>query len=890
MIAETIGHYRITGKLGAGGMGEVYRAKDTKLDREVAIKILPESVASDPDRLARFEREAKVLAALNHPNIAQIYGVEDRALVMELVEGETLKGPLPVETALHYARQIAEALEAAHEKGIVHRDLKPANVKVTPEGVVKVLDFGLAMAVDGPAPTGDAKISLTLTMRATQAGMIMGTAAYMSPEQARAQAVDRRSDIWAYGAVLFEMLSGKPAFQGESVTDILASVVKLDPEWSALPPSTPPVIVRLIQRCLKKDRKQRLQAIGDARITIEEYSADPTSGREGLQPTETRRTARLPWAIGIAALAFIGIAGWASWWRATRVVEPVLKPLVRLDVDLGPSVSFSSPGNGATAILSPDSTRLVYVSQSRLFTRRLDQLQAVELPGTEGAFAPFFSPDGQWVAFFAPGKLKKVAVENGSAIALCSVVNGRGGSWGEDGNIIAALSASGLSRIPASGGPPISVSEPDQGEASHSWPQVLPGGDAVLLTGSAASLGAFDAANIEVLSLRDHRRKTLVRGGTCARYLPSSSRSGYLVYTNRGTLFAVPFGLDRLELTGTPVPIVQDVAYSPTSGFAQYSFTRDGSLVYRSGAGSTLFTMQWLSGSGKPQPLLSKPRAYYRPKLSPDAHRILLEVIESSGSDLWIYDEQRDNMTRLTFGGETKYPAIWSPDGRYVVFGKFGGMFWMRADGAGTPQPLTRSTNVQVPWSFTADGKRLAFLEATTTTAYDIWVAPLEEDNNGLRATKPEVFLQTTFDERHPSFSPDGRWLAYDSNESGRTEVYVRSYPDKGGKWQVSSNGGGYPEWSRNSREIFFRSEGNRIMVASYEVKEDSLTASKPRQWSDRQLADIGQNRNFDLAPDGKRVVALMPAEGAVAPTSQNHMIFLLNFVDELRRRAPVGK
>jgi Tol biopolymer transport system component/predicted Ser/Thr protein kinase len=882
-----LGPYEILQPLGAGGMGEVYRAKDTKLDREVAIKILPESFANDPDRLARFEREAKVLAALNHPNIAHIYGVEDRALVMELVEGETLKGPLPVETALHYAKQIADALEAAHEKGVVHRDLKPANVKVTPEGVVKVLDFGLATAVDTPAPSGDAAISPTLTMRATQAGMILGTAAYMSPEQARAQAVDRRADIWAFGAVLFEMLSGKQAFEGDSVTDILASVVKLDPDWSALPPSTPPAIVRLIQRCLTKDRKQRLQAIGEARIAIEKYLADPTSGNEASQPTEPHATSTLPWAIA-AVLVLIGIAGWVAWRRATRVVEQALRPLVRLDVDLGPDVSLNSY-SGADVILSPDGQRLVFVSRGRLFTRRLDQPNAIELGETEGAYAPFFSPDGQWVAFFAQGKLKKVALEGGTAIALCSASAGLGGSWGEDGNIIAALNALGLSQISSGGGAPIPITKPDRehGEVVHRWPQILPGGKAVLFTASSSWIGGGDDATIEVMSLANHQRKRLQQGGTFGRYLPS----GHLVYVNRGTLFAVPFDLERLEEQGTPSAVLEHIAYNPRGAYSQLDFSGassgHGTLLYRSGGVSGVpVTVQWLDRTGSMQPLLAKAGFYWAPRLSPDGQRLAMAVSEGPNSDTRVYELRRDTFTRLTVPGGQISSPVWSPDGRYLVF--IGtGMFWIRSDGAGQPQPLTRSKTLQAPWSFTPDGKRLAFMELAD--GYSIWTVSVESDAAGLRAGEPELFLKTSADERHASFSSDGRWLAYTSNESGSYQVYVRAFPDKGGKWQISNAGGAYPVWSRKGQELFFRTLDNQIMVAGYRVNGDSFAPEKPRVWSEKLLANfpVG-NPSFDVAPDGKRVVALMPAEGPDA--QEHHVIFLQNFYDELRRRAPVGK
>jgi Tol biopolymer transport system component len=881
-----LGSYEVLAQIGAGGMGEVYQAHDTKLGRDVAIKVLPEAFAHDTERLARFQREAKMLAALNHPNIATIHGLEQSGgtsyLVMELVSGETLQervkrdGAVPVEESLTIAKQIAEALEAAHEKGIIHRDLKPANVKVTPEGKVKVLDFGLAKAFAGDEPGSDPSNSPTLSQAATMQGVILGTAAYMSPEQAKGKAVDKRTDIWAFGAVLYELLTGRPAFHGEDVGDILASVVKTEPAFDALPANISPAIRVLLQRCLRKDRRQRIPDAATIRIEIEDAIAAPKDS-SATQATPTSMS-KLLLAVAVAVTALLVIASW-GWWRATRLVEQPLRPLVRLDVDLGPDVSFGSL-YGADAILSPEGTRLAYVSQGRLFTRRLDQPNATELGETQGVFAPFFSPDGQWVAFFAQGKLEKISVEGGSAIELCAIGGGgaRGGSWGDDGNIIAALGLNGgLSRISSAGGPPTPVTELQSGEVTHRWPQVLPGGKAVLFTASSTVASGYDGANIEVISLADHRTKTLVRGGTFGRYLPS----GHLIYVNRGTLFAVPFDLDRLEVRGTPSPVLNQVGYAAVSGTAQLDFSQTGTLIYRSGeAGGGLFTVQWLDAAGKTQPLLAKPDSYSRPSLSPDGNKLAIAT-----GDIWVYEWKRDTMTRLTFGPANSSYPLWSPDGRYIVFEGPGGMFWTRSDGSGKPQPLTQSKNRQLTDSFTPDGKRLAYHELNSQAQNKIWTVPLESDGTGLRAGKPEPFLQTSFDERHGTFSPDGRWMAYDSNESGGYQVYMRPFPDKGGKWQISNSGGLNPVFSRNGHELFFRTEDNQIMVASYTVKGDSFVADKPRIWSEKRLANLGFTPNYDLAPDGKRIAALMPSGTPEDQRAQSHVIFLENFFDEVRRR-----
>jgi serine/threonine-protein kinase len=837
-------------------------------------------LANDPECLARFEREAKVLAALNHPNIAQIYGLEHSALVMELVEGETLKGPLPLETALNYARQIADALEAAHEKGITHRDLKPANIMVTPAGVVKVLDFGLA-AVAPPSGESDPTNSPTLTMRATQAGMIMGTAAYMSPEQAAGKPVDKRADIWSFGVVLFEMLTGRQLFgEGETISHILADVLRAPIDFDKLPKETPRAIRDLLRRCLDRDVKNRLRDIGEARVAISRVGKEPEA--PVTEPPQSRVESVAWIAAGMLLVALAGVSWFA--YRATRPAE--LKPLVRLDVDLGPDVALNSSA-GAAVIISPHGTRLVYVSRNRLFTRRLDQAKGVELAGTDGAFAPFFSPDGQWVAFFTPGGLKKVSVDGGAAITLARAPsNARGGSWGDDGDIVAALSPDGgLSRLSSAGGLPTLIAELAPGDLGHRWPQVLPGAKAVLFS---QGRGFYDGSSIEVMSLADHHRKTLQRGGTFGRYLATSRGAGHLVYFNGGTLFAVPFDLDTLTVRGTPVPLLQDIAYDDAHGSAEFDFSGNGTLVYRSGGALTggQLTVQWLDGAGKTQPLLAKPGMYQYPRVSPDGQRLAV-----SYPDIWVYEPRRDTMTRLTFNGA--FDPVWSPDGRYIAFGTEGGIFWTRSDGAGKPQPLIQSKGGQIPYSFTPDGKRLAYQERTNAGLH-LWTVPVESDGVGLRAGKPELFLETQFNDRGPVFSPDGRWLAYASDESGSYQIYVRAFPGApsgpGGKWQISNSGGIFPVWARNGRELFFRSEDNHVMAAAYIVKGDSFIADKARVWSPKMIADIGQaGTNFDVSPDGKRVAALMPVEGLEEQKAQNHVIFLLNFFDELRRRVPAG-
>ena len=879
MIGEMVAHYKVTAKLGEGGMGVVYRATDTKLGREVALKVLPDALARDPERMARFRREAHVLASLNHPNIAAIYGIEERAIVMELVEGETLRGPLPVETAVNYARQLTDALDAAHEKRVTHRDLKPANIKVTPEGVIKVLDFGLAKAAEPAAVSGDPNNSPTVTIGAeavTRAGVIMGTAPYMSPEQARGHPVDKRTDIWAFGVVLFELLTGKRLFGGETVGDTLAEVLKSEIDWTSLPADTPPAVHRLLRRCLERDRKKRLRDIGEAWT---EAIAAPAPATAPASRT------RIAWVVAAAVATSVALVLAVVLWYVTR---PIDRALIRIDADLGPDTRLAGSA-GADMILSPDGTRIVYVSrdskgQTHLMTRRLDQTKIVHLESAEGAWAydPFFSPDGQWVGFSSGGKLKKIPVEGGGAVTICDAPNLRGASWGEDGNIIASPDlSSGLVRVPSSGGKPETIVALDsqRGEMSLRWPQLLPGGKAVMFA-SNNQFAVLDGGNIDVVSLVDGKRKTVYQGAGWARYLPT----GHLILVNKETLFAVPFHPDRLETAGAPVPVLEGASRS-FAGRVQFDSSFTGAAVYQRGGSEGKWTIQWLDSAGKTEPLLARPATYLRPRFSPDGGRLAVTLTEGGNADIWIYERQRDTMTRLTFDpGLDLYP-VWTPDGRHIIYRSEGmGIMWVRVDGAGKPERLIEGNMVQRPYSISSDGKRLAYFQFGK--GVDIWTLPLETDSTGPRAGKPELYLATPFAETNPEFSPDGRWLAYDSNESGRSEVYVRAFPDTGGKWQISNSGGVKPVWSRNGRELFFQSNDNRIMAVSYTVRSGSLAANKPRLWSEKSFATRGVVPTFDLAPDGKRFAVMMEAEGE-GPRSQ--VTFLLNFFDEVRRRAPVG-
>jgi serine/threonine-protein kinase len=579
----------------------------------------------------------------------------------------------------------------------------------------------------------------------------------------------------------------------------------------------------------------------------------------------------------VAVTTLIGVEIGAQYYkRAAPPTPSALQPLVRLDLDLGSGLSGAD--RSPSAVLSPDGTRLVYVSQSKLLTRRLDQDNTIELPGTERAEGPFFSPDSKWVAFIADGKLKKISLRGGPAVQLCDDPLIGGGSWGEDGNIVTTLDFT-LSRISSAGGTPMQLTELAPGEIVHRWPQVLPGAKAVLFT-AYPSMTGVDGATIEVLSLKDRHRKTLVRGGTWGRYLPS----GHLIYIDRGTLFAVPFDQDRLQVHGTPTRVLERVAYSTAWGFAQVDVSLMGTLVYRSArSGDGLVTVQWLDESGNTSPLLPVPGNYSSLTLSPDGGRLAL----ISGGDIWVYELGRGSMTRVTSDGGYGFP-VWTRDGRYLVFRGARGILWTRADGTGQPEVLTQSSSPQNPQSFTPDGKHLAFVEIAPATGADIWTLPVDSGASGLRAGKPEVFLKTPFHERGPMFSPDGQWLAYFSNESGDYRVYVEAFPDKGAKRQVSPEGHSAPAWSRNGTHLFFLEFRAPIQLkaVSFESHGNSFVTDKPKVWS-REIAAFAATRSYDPGPDGKRIILLLPVN--TPQQSHDRLIFLLNFFDELRRRAPLS-
>jgi serine/threonine-protein kinase len=894
-----LGQYEILALLGVGGMGEVYHARDTKVNREVALKLLPEQYARDPERIGRFRREAQLLGQLQHPNIALLYNFEEtgsaRYLVMEYVPGETLRerikrGPTPIEESLTICKQVADALEAAHEKAIIHRDLKPANVKLTPEGVVKVLDFGLAK-VFAEEPPSDPSDSPTLSAM-TRPGTILGTAAYMPPEQARGRKVDKRADTWALGCLLYELLTGKWAFQSHhpsrdregagqdsdanSVADIFGAILHKEPDWDALPAALPTNIRQLLRRCLQKDRMQRLHAAGDARIEIEQALREPepvASVATPVPPIANRRQAAM-WS-GVALLVGAVIASLLTW-SLTRPEPPFPPSPKRFVINLPETDRVDNNG----LALSPDGQTLVYIGVrggvQQLYRRSMDQLEAVAIPGTEDAEVPFFSPDGQWVGFFTTDKLKKVALAGGPAVTLSDISGNRSGAiWSRDDTIVFSFLGSGLLRVSAAGGAPQPVTQlqADKGEGGHRWPDILPGGKAVLFAvGSGTGAGALPTTRIAVLDPKTGQHRILLEG-THPRFLPT----GHIVFARPGSLWAVPFDPERLELTGSPSPLLEGVQVN-AGGLANYAIADDGSLVYLPGQAAAERRLVWVDRKGTEEALAAPPRNYGPPRLSPDGRRIATRI----GGDAWVYDISRDTLTRLTFEPSGSSFSAWTPDGNRVTFhgnrGGSSGLFWKLADGSGSEERIATSEHFLVPGSWSPDGQLFAFTEANPVTRDDLWVLSMDGDR------KAQPVLRTPFNEGRPKFSPDGRWLAYISEESGRDEVYVQPYPGPGGKWQISTEGGNEIVWARNG-ELFYRN-GDQMMAVET-TTQPTFSAGRPRLLFEGQyVIGGGGGAGYDVSPDGQRFLMIQSRESAGGP-SQIQVV--LNWFEELKRRVPIG-
>jgi serine/threonine-protein kinase len=917
-----LGPYEILSLLGAGGMGEVYRARDTKLNRHVALKVLPEIFTADAERVARFRREAQLLASLNHPNIAVIHGLEESdgmlALVLELVEGPTVsdrisQGPIPLEEALPLARQIAEALEAAHEKGVVHRDLKPANIKLTANGQVKVLDFGLAKLLDheaaqaGQTPGSRPTLtnSPTLTSPAmTMAGVILGTAAYMSPEQAKGRPADKRSDIWAFGCVLYEMLTAKRAFEGADVSDTLAFVLTKDPDWTALPAVTPPSIHRVLRRCLVKDRNGRLPDIGAARLDVDDARTESPPLPAGVVE-QSGAPARPFITHVIATFAGAALSVLAAWMLmrtppASPAVARVLlgiEPAERLlsGFQLDPSMGRGRPSRTAMTF-SPDGRSLVFSAERegrvQLFLRRLDQLESTAIAGTEGASSPFFSPDGQSLGFHAQGALKRVPLNGGPVIELCKVDTIYGAAWGRTNQIVFARATGGLWQVPAAGGTATAATmlQGHSDEVSHRLPRFLPDGQTVLFTVTKSAFPSWDDTEIVAQSLASGNRKVLVEGGADARFVAT----GHLVFLRKGTLMAVPFDAQRIAVTGAAVGLVSDVMQAANiqpiqidTGAGQFAVSDSGSLAYATGGvfPQDRWSLVWVDRTGRSEALNVPPGAYLAPRLSPDGTRIAFN--STSGDwDLWTYDIPRGIAARLPMEGDQSVP-LWTPDGLRLVFSSVvketRGLFSISADGSGPARPLnatkagplTSASALLFPSSRGPDGALAISYEG------DIWLVSLDTQSEPQFVT-PGI---------QADFSADGRWLATSQGGPVETQVYVRPYPGLGRRDRVSSGRGSGPVWRRDGRELYYVENASadgplRIrMMAVPITTTPAFSAGNPRVLFEGPFRTDGPFRGYDVTPDGQRF--LMVQEVPQPPVRVSQMVLVQNWSEELKQRVP---
>jgi serine/threonine protein kinase/Tol biopolymer transport system component len=860
-----VGPYQIVGLLGEGGMGKVFQARDTRLGREVAIK------TAHAEFIGKFQREARAISSLNHPNICTLYDVGPNYLVMELVEGAKLAGPLPLNTAIDYARQIAAGLEAAHEKGIIHRDLKPANIKVTPEGVVKILDFGLAKATEPPSTTADPNASPTFSM--TGEGIIVGTAAYMSPEQARGKPVDRRADIWAFGVILYELLTGKMLFgRNNNVSDALAAVLTREPDFQALPQGTPPQVRRLLEHCLRKDPKWRLHDIGDARILLEE----PES--EAPAPTAASKPGR--WWIVAAALG-IGVLG---GWGVSRFRQlPVEVPPYRLQIDPPEGGQFIFGGSVGGLALSPDGRTAAFVASASgkywLWIRPLEGAAARLIAGTEGAAFPFWSPNSKSVAFFAGGKLLRVDLNGGTPVVICDVNAPRGGTWTGDGRILYGIQSAGLFQVPESGGTPSPLTTYDaaRGETRHYWPQALPGGRFLFSVTSEKP----DNTGIYVASFnKPSERIRLLPTDSQALYAPGAEGKSYLLWLRGGTLVAQELNHGALSLVGEAHTLTDPVGTVNTLTAMNVAVSATGLLLYSaSNASSQLI---WVDRTGKLLGVVGATAEYGPFRLSPDRRRIVASLDRPGSTDLWLIDVERGVPSPFTSGPRRTFP-VWSPDGGTILYsGGNRNLFRKRSSGAEGEQPLSRSPDIQIVTDWSRDGRWLLYYEISPQTQRDLWILPATPDGNGLSEATPKPYLRTQFNEVWGRFSPEipPRWVAYQSDDSGRLEIYIQSFPEPHGAIRISTAGGEYAQWGADASELYYVSADNKLMAVSLKIGANSVEPSTPRELfpiSTLQVAGSPYN------PDGQRFLVRATPPGQAAPS----LTVIVNWPALIKKQAP---
>ncbi len=904
-----LGPFEILAATGSGGMGEVYRAKDTRLDRNVAIKVLPESLVQDPGRRQRLVREARAISSLSHPNICALYDVGHQDgvdyLVMEYLEGETLaerlgKGPLPFDQVMRYALELAGALDAAHRRGIVHRDLKPGNIMLTRTGA-KLLDFGLAKAAAPADEAAEPSAAPTRANPLTAEGAVVGTFPYMSPEQVEGRNVDARSDIFSFGSVLYETVTGQRAFAGTSPISLASAILEKEPApIRSLKPMTPHALEHAIRVCLAKDPDDRWQSARDLWLELR-WATEPDPREHAATSPTTHRREWIAWSVAAAGLT---IAVIILALRRPGLGSSVPRPTMRFSAELPMGQVIDRHAGGHLA-MSPDGTRIIVLEtapatadfERTMVMRSLDQGEFVPVPN-QGGGHPFFSPDGQWFGGFNGNKLTKFPLQGGSPVTLCDApILTRGASWGDDGQIIASFNegTTGLVRIPSGGGKPTPLTQLDKekGETAHAWPQVLPGSRSILFTVYGA--GGFSDAEIVVISLVDGKRTSIFRGGDFGRYFPS----GHLIYLQHDTLYAAPFDLERLVLTGEPRPVLEGVNANWLGG-GDFAFSRTGDAIYVSSEGPSFgYQIHWLDGSGETRPLHVATDDYETPQFSPDGKRLAFGI--TSGplhGDLWIKDLERDTVSRLTrLPGRNSIP-LWMPDGQSIVFSSYGhaaqGIYWIRADGAAEPQLLMETKGEsETPNSISPDGKRLTYaMLMGDFSRSEIWTVPFEGDRDHPRLGQPEPFLRTPAFLDSPMFSPDGRWLAYSSDESGAGQVYVRPFPGPGGQYQISAEGGSRPLWSHDGRQLFFLDDQSRIHVADCNVTGGSLVAGKPRLWSNKSLAFMGSAYSYALAAADSRFAVVLKAEKTEQPqrNTTDRVKVLLNFADELTRRVPPDK